>query len=219
MEAVEKYVMEGAFEHLKRIIDAEMLKQNPLKTFAIARHLRWDDLTRRAAREALRHGIITAAPIPELKLFSAQDYQLLLRYFAVCSTSVVWFLLPTLVASPRGADHLFTRNCAPKHVLSVFSCTQHDYSGAYTLKCQNNGYTIEEVGLVSRSYNFPSVMLHAWFTDYFRDIFEDISLRPGLGVIKPSVLEQTSVKAELQCGTQKPLVVRAMLEWLNTEID
>ncbi|KIY63844.1 hypothetical protein CYLTODRAFT_457748 [Cylindrobasidium torrendii FP15055 ss-10] len=217
MKALDKYLMEGVFEYMKEIIeDDNMVKKNPLKIYAIARNLGWDDLTRRAAREALKFGILTAEPIPELKLISGHEYQLLIRYFSACSTAVTRFLRPAVL---NNTQRILARNRIPEHIAqSVFACSpssQPSYSKNQT--CSHTGcYIIVGTDINHRT----SHMMHAWFVDYIREIFEDVSLRPGHGVIiSPTKIEEILIKAETQCATQKPTAVRALLEWLNTEID
>lgn len=204
IDAMEKYVMEDVFNHLKAIMEKEeMGKENPLRIYAIARHLRWDDLTRVAARECLNVDFLGAEAIPELEMITLLDYQTLGRYFRECSSAVIAFLTRAL----RSRQF---RVVAPlPDTLSKYTCT-----------CSSGKRDCIWVA---------ELKIHPWFRNYIcKTVIEEAAVRPGRCIVRHSTLAQDDAvlyhaytDRDL-CGAMhnmNPRPVMQLLDYLQGEVD
>lgn len=199
MEAMEKYVMEGVYNHLKAIMEKdEMVKQNPLKMYAVARHLRWDDLTRAAARECLNIDFLATGPkdIPELDMITGNDYIILLRYFRSCAEKVKRLLFTIC----SGSDPM---SLPPPRSLESISCVY-----------PHLGTTIMLGG----------IRIHSWLKTSLEEI--DVYMCPGRGVLDRKVADNAIVKAAKPnsdgcgyCDGIGPTTVVTILEYIQAEVD
>ncbi|KIY66391.1 hypothetical protein CYLTODRAFT_423477 [Cylindrobasidium torrendii FP15055 ss-10] len=199
MEAMEKYVMEGVYNHLKAIMEKkEMVKQNPVKMYAIARHLRWDDLTRAAARECLNIDFLSTGPkdIPELNMITANDYVILLRYFRSCANKVK--LLITQLCSGLDAMSL----PRPRSLESI-SCVYPHYEAVIML---------------------GGMRMHSWLKASLEEA--EAEARPGSCVLDRNVVDGAIAKAATTnpdgCGYCEgigPTTVVTLLEYIQSEVN
>ncbi|KIY66305.1 hypothetical protein CYLTODRAFT_377995 [Cylindrobasidium torrendii FP15055 ss-10] len=204
MDAIEKYMMEGIHNHLKLVVEkAELVKENPLKVYAIARHLRWDDLARAAARACLNIDLLDAEHIPELEMITSREYQCLIRYFRRCAGAV------TAAISQSVKTKSFSITAPLPDSLHIEFCRGCEYS---------NG---------NSPYRIGPLKVPMWIDGYIRDpVLPESSIRPGNCFLQCSeravaaaLSNQTNTQCYAECPRRMPVITMRMLEYMQGEID
>ncbi|KAF9016065.1 hypothetical protein BDZ89DRAFT_1118298 [Hymenopellis radicata] len=193
--ALRKYIMVNAEKRLRNsIMGSEWPKKEPLKAFAMARGYGWEDLIR----------------------ISVLDYVSLLDYFRRCSNAAVSFLQCEWYHHSSTRKYLKVNSYFPD--MEQCFVPHSETSASTTAMICKYCSEVSDYHLVSVSQN-TLIWMHDWLSTLLYKVKEEAKTRPRLGRDDFLRIGKLDENSRFDCPSQKPSVVREVLELLERGLE
>ncbi|KAF9023208.1 hypothetical protein BDZ89DRAFT_174914 [Hymenopellis radicata] len=197
LSALDKYIMDGPLTRLREIVSSsDITTQKPLQAFGLARRLGCDDVARAAARRLLDLG-----PMPlhadELKMMSAYELGLLMKYYHSCGQAAV-----------RAITVVMSLKAGPALSGACFSIWPSGNCTACSDRCN------------CRIMNAKSSHLcwaHDWFQSFLTDVAPMLRDNPRKQ-LAVDFIDNALFRVNPKCPTQTAAGIKAVLQALDQDI-